>query len=53
MKKLISVLVLAAIMLSLAACGGGKTQQQQGAGIEALVADYGFQWTDTSALIVN
>lgn len=53
MKKLISVLVLAAIMLSLAACGGGKTQQQQGAGIEALVADYGFQWTDTSAPIVN
>ena len=53
MKKLISVLVLAAMLLSLAACGGGETEKQESAGIHSLVADYGFQWTDTSAPIVN
>ena len=54
MKKLISVLVLAAMLLSLVGCGGGgETTKQEGAGIDSLVADYGFQWTDTSAPIVN
>ena len=54
MKKLISVVLLLAMVLSLTACGGGKTEtKQEGAGLDALVADYGFQWTDTSAPIVN
>ena len=54
MKKLISVLVLIAMLLTMTACGGSKkTEKQEGAGIDALVADYGFQWTDTSAPIVN
>ena len=53
MKKLISVLVLAAMLLSLVGCGGGENTKQEGAGIDSLVADYGFQWTDTSAPIVN
>ena len=53
MKKLISVLVLAAMLLSLAACGGGDNKKQESAGVEALVANYEFQWTDTSAPIVN
>lgn len=54
MKKLISVLLLIAILLTLTACGGDKkTEKQEGAGIDALVSDYGFQWTDTSAPIVN
>ena len=54
MKKLISVLLLIAMLLTLTACGGDKkTEKQQGAGIDALVSDYGFQWTDTSAPIVN
>ena len=40
--------------LSLVGCGGGgETTKQEGAGIDSLVADYGFQWTDTSAPIVN
>jgi len=52
MKKLISVLVLAAVLLSLTACSG-ETQQQASAGIDSLVSDYGFQWTDTSAPILN
>lgn len=53
MKKLISVLLLVAMLLSLVGCGGGDAEKQEGAGIDALVADYGFQWTDTSAPIVN
>ena len=54
MKKLISVVLLLAMVLSLTACGGGDSEtKQEGAGIDALVADYGFQWTDTSAPIVN
>lgn len=53
MKKLISVVLLLAMVLSLAACGGKTETKQEGAGIESLVADYGFQWTDTSAPIVN
>ena len=53
MKKLISVVLLLAMVLSLAACGGNSETKKEGAGIDALVADYGFQWTDTSAPIVN
>jgi len=53
MKKLISVVLLLALVLSLTACGGKTENKQEGAGLDALVADYGFQWTDTSAPIVN
>ena len=54
MKKLISVLLLIAMLLTMTACSGDKkNEKQEGAGIDALVADYGFQWTDTSAPIVN
>ena len=53
MKKLISVVLLLAMVLSLAACGGKTETKQEGAGIDALVADYGFQWSDISAPIVN
>ena len=53
MKKLISVVLLLAMVLSLAACGGKTETKKEGAGIDALVSDYGFQWTDTSAPIVN
>ena len=54
MKKLISVLLLIAMLLTMTACSGDKkSEKQEGAGIDALVADYGFQWTDTSAPIVN
>jgi len=53
MKKLISVVLLLAMVLSLTACGGKTETKQEGAGLDALVADYGFQWTDTSAPIVN
>ena len=53
MKKLISVVLLLAMVLSLTACGGKTENKQEGAGLDALVADYGFQWTDTSAPIIN
>ena len=53
MKKLISVVLLLAMVLSLTACGGKTETKKEGAGIDALVSDYGFQWTDTSAPIVN
>ena len=52
MKKLISIILLATMLLSLAACkkGGGKKNDL---GVEKLVADYGFQWTDPSKPILN
>ena len=53
MKKLISMLILVAMALSLVACGGGGSNKPQGAGIDSLVADYGYQWTDPSKPIVN
>ena len=53
MKKLICVVLLLAMVLSLTACGGKTETKQEGVGVDALVADYGFQWTDASAPIVN
>ena len=57
MKKLL-VLILAALMiLTAVACGGGSSKKtadkQESAGVEKLVADYGFQWKDPSAPILN
>ncbi len=59
MKRLFSALLAAALTLSLAACGGGggggggATSQDAAAGVDSLVSDYGYQWTDTSAPILN
>ena len=52
MKKLISIVLLLAMVLSLAACGG-KNNKKNDLGVEKLVADYGFQWTDPNAPILN
>lgn len=52
MKKRFSILLLTSLTLSLAACGGEK-KKESGAGVDALVSEYGFQWTDTSAPILN
>ncbi len=57
MKKLL-VLILAALMiLTAVACGGSSSKKaadkQESAGVEKLVADYGFQWKDPSAPILN
>lgn len=57
MKKRILLLMSLAV-LSLAACGGkgddNKANGEQGkADVNTLVSEYGFQWTDTSAPILN
>ncbi len=58
MKKFISVLTMSAVILSTAACSGGGeggngTSKPEGEGVDNLVSEYGFQWTDTSAPILN
>ncbi|MBE6977054.1 MAG: hypothetical protein E7438_00220 [Ruminococcaceae bacterium] len=52
MKKMISVILLLAMVLSLAACNKGGNKKDD-LGVEKLVADYGFQWTDANAPILN
>lgn len=52
MKKPISIMLLLAMVLSLAACGG-RSNEKDDLGVEKLIADYGFQWTDPSAPILN
>ncbi len=52
MKKFISVLAMAALILPLAACGK-ESGKKESAGVDALVSEYGFQWTDTLAPILN
>lgn len=54
MKRIASLLLLAALVLSLAACSsGGQTTQQSGSDVDTLVSEYGFQWTDPDAPILN
>lgn len=55
MKKVLSLLLIAALALSLVACGGGggNSTQQTGSDIETLKSQYGFQWTDPNAPILN
>ena len=54
MKRLLSILALTALLLSLAACGsGGNNDNRENAGVDKLVSEYGFQWTDPSKPILN
>ena len=56
MKKLISLLLVLVLALSLAACGpqgGTESTKGESAGVEKLVSDYGYQWTDPNAPILN
>ncbi|MDE6590386.1 MAG: hypothetical protein K2K53_08625, partial [Oscillospiraceae bacterium] len=56
MKKFAATLLALSMTLSLAACGGGgggKTDDRKGSDVDGLVADYGYQWTDPSAPILN
>ena len=55
MKRIISVIVLLALALTLATCGGGsaKTDDRKGSEVDELVSQYGYQWTDPSAPILN
>ncbi len=54
MKRGIALVLVLVMMLSAIACGGsGNTAKQESAGVEKLVEEYGFQWTDTNAPILN
>lgn len=54
MKKVISVILLLGLVLSLTACGGNsKKDDRDSVGVEGLVSEYGYQWTDTNAPILN
>ena len=53
MKKWIFSLIAVVLILSLAACGGGSNKKQDSAGIDKLVSEYGFQWKDPKAPILN
>ena len=56
MKKLLVLILSALMILTAVACGGGdkkSTAKQESAGADKLVEEYGFQWKDTSAPIVN
>ncbi len=54
MKRIVSLLLVLAMALSLAACGGGgKAPEKTGSDMETLKSQYGFQWTDPSAPILN
>lgn len=54
-KRLISVLTTSAMILSLTSLTGcsNKTEKQDSVGVEKLVSEYGFQWTDPNAPILN
>ncbi len=56
MKKTVTVLLILALALALVSCGGGGSggsDNRESAGVDKLVADYGYQWEDTSAPILN
>lgn len=55
MKRFVALATLVAFTLSLTACGGGgsTTATASSTDIDQLVSEYGFQWADTSAPILN
>ncbi len=54
MKKTLALIVALLFVLSAVACGSGKSNtKQESAGVEKLVEEYGFQWKDPNAPILN
>ena len=55
MKKLLVVALLVAMVLNLAACSGGGKDSGSAAKVDTdqLVSEYGYQWKDPSAPILN
>lgn len=53
MKRTIALATLAAFAFSLTACGGSAPAKASNTDVDALVSDYGFQWTDPDAPILN
>jgi len=55
MKRTVALLLAVVMMLSLAACGssGSKPAAAAASSVDSLVSDYGFQWADPTAPILN
>ncbi len=54
MKKMTLLAISAAMAISFSGCGaGGKKDQRKGSDVNTLVSEYGFQWKDSAAPIVN
>ncbi len=53
MKKWISVLLAVVMLFALAACGESSGTAKNAVDTEKLVNDYGFQWADPTAPILN
>ena len=55
MKKGIALILALLMVLSMAGCksGGKDSGKQENAGVDKLVSEYGFQWKDPNAPILN
>ena len=52
MKRILTVCIAAALLMSMSACGGSGDNRENNS-VDALVSEYGYQWEDTSAPILN
>ena len=52
MKKIISAILASALILSLTACKN-NSDNREGSDVDTLVSEYGYQWKDTNAPILN
>ena len=52
MKRILTVCIAAALLMSMSACGGGWDNRENNS-VDSLVSQYGYQWEDTSAPILN
>ena len=56
MKKWLVLILTALLLVTAVGCGGGEKKsanKQESAGVEKLVEEYGFQWQDPTAPILN
>ncbi len=53
MKKKILTLLVGITLVSITGCSSKKTDNRDNSNVDKLVADYSYQWTDTSAPILN
>ncbi len=54
MKRVLSLSIATVMLLTQTACGNGSdANQKEGIGLDKLVSEYGFQWTDPDAPILN
>ena len=54
MKRVLSLSIATVMLLTQTACGNrSDANQKEGIGLDKLVSEYGFQWTDPDAPILN